>query len=831
MLRHRKMLSVLAGGIMLQLACGEPAMASPDPPDVLDLSLKGRIVLLTEPSLARYRGGLAGLEPTHARTLGQHKLDPRSPASRAYLRFLDRRQDQIRTVMEARCGRTVPVLRRFRAAVNGFAVLLSDAEARIVGKVRGVRGVVLDVTEALDTDRGPIFIHADEIWPGGSTGADTMGEGVVIGILDGGINGAHPSFADPGPVDGHAYTNPLGNGSFLGRCALPSSHVDYYPHCNNKLIGAYSFSSDDDPEDDNGHGSHVASIAAGNLLPVFAPGLVVNTMNPALIYDISGVAPHSNLVMYEVCHPAGCPTMTIVAGVNQAIMDGVVDVLNHSISMGGGPWTNPVSEAFLDATEAGIFVAQSAGNDGPDPATISSGSAPWTASVAAQSHDRSHSNRLTGLTASGGLPDTLGASASAGTGGPFEIVYAGDVDVGGQSFPLCADGPAVFPPDGSSNPFPAGLFTGKIVICDRGFYARVEKGFNVELAGAAGYILANDLSTGNSVVADDHYLPAIHITHPDGVALKTWLGVGGTAFTGEITDAEPDFDPVVGDILGSFSSRGPHPNTRDVIKPDLSAPGVTILGVVQSGFGGDDVNFLSGTSMASPHVAGAAALLKAVHPSWSPAEIKSALMLTAKAVVLKEDRVTPADPFDHGAGRVHAGNAARALLAMDETDTNFLAANPAIGGDPTSLNLASLADAGCSETCSWSRTFRNMSGGLVEFDVVQSAGGPDLGLTSDVTDFTLADGASQVIQFTAAVFNCPTGGCSPSADWMFGEFELQVVSSPLGNGSDLDLHVPVAIIPLPEPGPLVGLCSGIALLVGLARVRARKVSRSTRNAP
>jgi len=820
-----KVLPVLAGGLMLQLAGGEPALARPDQPGADDGALETWIVRLTEPPLARYAGGLAGLEPTHARTLGRRKLDPRSSASRAYLRFLDRRHDRIRASIEARCGRAVPVLRRFRAAVNGMAVGLSETEAGLVRGGPGVRDVVRDTADAPDTDRGPLFIRADEIWPGGSTGADTMGEAIVIGILDTGINGAHDSFANPGPLDGYTHTNPLGNGVFLGRCALRPWQPDYYPHCNDKLIGAYSFSSDDDPEDEDGHGSHVSSIAAGNPLSVLGP--VVNTVNPSLVYSISGVAPHANLVMYEVCapDPVLCTTSARVAAVDQAILDGVVDVLNHSIGNDGAPWTNLVSEAFFDATEAGIFVAQSASNDGPDPATVNSGTAPWTASVANQSHDRIHANTLTDLTASGGLADISGSSLSAGTGGPFEIVYAGDQDVGGQTFPLCGDGPSVFPPDGSSNPFPAGFFTGKIVICDRGTYARVEKGFNVALAGAAGYILANDASTGDWLVADDHYLPSIHITYTDGVALKAWLGAGGPAFTGEITEAAPDTDPAFGDILESSSSRGPHPNAPEVIKPDLSAPGTAILAAVESGFGGDEVDFLWGTSMASPHVAGAAALLRAVHPTWSPAEIKSALMLTAKAVVLKEDGITPGDPFDRGSGRVHVGDAARALLVMNETGANFQAADPAVGGDPTTLNLASLADPGCDETCDWSRTFRNRSGGFVEFDVVQSAGGPDLILTPDVTNFTLAEGASQVIQFTAAVLSCPPGGCGPSADWMFGEFEFQVRSSPLGSGSNLDLHVPVAIIPLPEPDPLVGLCSGAVLLMALARLRAAREQR------
>jgi subtilisin family serine protease len=350
----------------------------------------------------------------------------------------------------------------------------------------------------------------------------------------------------------------------------------------------------------------------------------------------------------------------------------------------------------------------------------------------------------------------------------------------------------------------------------------VEKGFNLAAAGAAGYVLANQESEGSSIVADDHYLPAIHVTHADGVALKAWLGAGGPAFTGEIGDAAPGADPAVGDVMSDFSSRGPHPSAPQVIKPDLSAPGSEILAAVASGSGGDEVEFYSGTSMSSPHVAGAAALVRAVKPGWSPAQIKSALMLTAKSVVRKEDGVSPGDPFDQGAGRVHVGDAVRALLVMEETGTDFALANPSLGGDPTGLNLASLADPACDGSCSWFRSFRNASAGVVEFAVTQSAGGPDLVLTSSPATFALGPGGSEVVAFTAFVGACPAGGCGPGADWMFGEVELQALSSPLGSGGGLDLHMPVAIVPLPEPDPLLGLGSGVAGLLALARLNPRR---------
>lgn len=771
------------------------------------------IVRLDEAPLARYAGGVPGLAATRARAHGRTRLDPHSAPSRAYLRFLDERQERVRAAIDQQCGRSVPVERRFRAALNGLVVRLDAGEVTRVRGIPGVRDVVPDIADPLDTDRGPLLIEADEVWPGGGTGVDTQGEGVVIGILDTGINGAHPSFAEVGPVDGHVHTNPLGSGVFLGRCALPPAHTDYYPHCNDKLIGAYSYSTDDDPEDDDGHGSHVSGTAAGNAIQVTWPFTL--TANPGLVFDVSGVAPHANLVMYEVC-AATCFSSARVAAVDQAILDGVVDVLNHSISLSLNPWTHPVAEAFLNAAEAGIFVSVSAGNDGPGAATVSSGAPPWAATVANSSHDRVFRNHITGLTASGGHPDIEGLSESAGTGGPFEIVYAGDVDVGGTTYPLCATGTPVFPPDGSSNPFPPGTFTGQIVICDRGIYARVEKGFNVDLGGAAGYVLANAASDGNSLVADDHYLPSTHITHDDGVSLKAWLGAGGPAFTGEITDGAPEGDASFADIMTASSSRGPHPNTPEVLVPDLAAPGASIIAAYTAGSGGDEVAFLTGTSMASPHVAGSAALLRAAHPNWTPPEIKSALMLGARPVGTKEDAVTPSDPFDRGAGRVDVSRAVRALLVLDETVEAYEAADPALGGDPTTLNLASLAHPDCRGICTFTRVVRNVSGGSVVADVVQTAGDP--GLLVDVTpsQISLATGAAAPLEITVDTIGaCPGSPCN--SPWLFGRVEFQIVSSPLGAGADLDLGMPVAVLPAVPEVPLeivgVGLSGTIEVVV------------------
>jgi subtilisin family serine protease len=690
------------------------------------------IVQLSDPPLAE-RHALLQSRAVGGQGAGGPRLDATTASSRAYLDQLRERQDLILVAIDRATGRSVELVHRYRAAYNGLALSLRPDELERVRNLPGVSRVTPDETVRPDTDAGPRFIAAEEVWSGVGDLPVTRGEGTVIGIIDTGINGAHVSFANPGPIDGYVHTNPFGSGNFLGRCGLAPFDPRYYPHCNDKLIGTYSFSIDDTPDDEDGHGSHVAATAGGNSLR----GVMLSSRTGnQLRFDVSGVAPHANLVMYEVCapEPEFCRHSATVAAVDRAILDGVVDVLNYSIgtSWCPGPWGGIVQEAFLNATTAGISVVQAAGNSGPGPATVGGNMAPWTLSVAAQTHDRVLRNHLSGLDAAGGLPDIAGVSQSAGTPGAFPIVYAGDL-----GHPLCATGPSVFPPDGSSNPFPPGSLFGKIVLCDRGVYARVEKGFNVDAAGGRGFILANASEQGDSIVADDHYLPGIHITNADGVALKAWLGAGGPEFTAAITSAARRIEPEAGDVMAGFSSRGPALGSPGVLKPDVSAPGLRILAADQGD--GDAVALFSGTSMASPHVAGAVALLRSLRPTLTPHELKSALLLTARPAPVKETGAA-GDAFDFGAGRIHVGDAALSSLVLNESPTAFALSNPASGGRPDALNLASLSHVRCGSSCGWIRTFRNVSGRTVEFVVRFVPGSPGLVVTTDTTRFSIGAG-------------------------------------------------------------------------------------------
>lgn len=724
------------------------------------------ILRLAEPPLASYVGGIAGLAPTNPRVLGQTRLDAASPAAVAYLSHLALRQAQVRSQLALAFGRPVAVDFSYRYAFNGIAAWLTEADAAEAAGTPGVAQVQADFTRQLLTDNGPTWIGAPAIWTGTGGLPGTKGEGVVIGVIDTGVNHDHPSFADVGG-DGYNHTNPRGR--FLGLC----DPLLGLPFCNDKLIGVWDFTGTG-PEDDNGHGSHTASTSGGNVLDA-----TINAPTMSLTRPISGVAPHANLVTYKACQEitGSCVVASLTAAIDQATADGV-DVINYSIGgSSADPWTDADSQAFLGARDAGIFVSVSAGNSGPRPETIGSpADSPWVLAVGASSHDRALLNALIDMSGGSTTPpaDIHGVSFTSGVG-PAPIVHA--ADFGDR---LCGA------------PFLPGTFDSQIVICERGVNARVDKGSNVKLGGAAGMVLANSAAEGESTVADPHVLPAVHIGFADAQVLEAWVRDGGAGHTATIAGTTVDVDPANGDVMAGFSSRGANPSVPGVVKPDITAPGVDILAAWMGLLPGPaEYNIISGTSMSSPHMAGAAALVRALHPAWTPGQVQSALMTTALSTgVRKEDGLRPADPFDMGAGRVDLSRAGRAGLLLDETVVKFTAANPAQGGDSTSLNLASLGNSECVATCTWTRTVSNALATTVTWNA--STSGPrGLKLTVSPSRFTLAPGATQTITVAADVGSLPVG------PWIFG----QVTLSPK-QGVAPTAHLPVAIKPGGEPTPV-----------------------------
>jgi uncharacterized repeat protein (TIGR01451 family) len=727
------------------------------------------LIRLADAPLASYRGGVDGLEATSPAVTGTGKLDVDAPASVAYVNYLEAAQATFVARMEKAIGHEADVRFTYKNADNGVAVWLTPEEATRVRKLPGVVFVQADFERELQTDVGPSWIGADSIWGAPACDAgDDCGEGIIVGVIDTGINPENPSFADIGG-DGYDHTNPFGAGNYVGVCdpsnagATEIKGYDSTFPCNDKLIGAWGFESVDSdfgansPWDYDGHGSHTSSTAAGNFVDATITG-DARAVDETLA--ISGVAPHANIIMYAGC----CTGSALAASIDQAIADGV-DVINYSIGSNSASdvWNDFDTVGFRNAREAGIFVATSAGNNGPGDETVGSpADAPWLTSAGASTHSRSWANTVT-FTGGDTTLDPISGTAFTDGYGPAAIVYAGDY---GDA--LCLD------------PFTAGTFSGEIVVCDRGTNGRVEKGANAAAGGAGGFILANDAANGLSINSDAHVIPAAHISYDDGVGLKAWLA-SGTGHMATISAGVYDLDPANGDIMASFSSRGPN-GAIEIVSPSVTAPGVDIIAALgtSTGPGADDEwGFESGTSMASPHVAGAGALLMQQHPDWTPAEIQSALMLTAETGVLDSDESTPATPFGMGNGRVDLSVANDAGLIMNETNANYVGADPAIGGDPKTLNLPSMANSQCVIECSWERTVTATTSGTWTTAATADAG---VSLSVSPTNLTLNAGESGTVTVTADVSGAPSGV------WAFGEVTLTAAGI-------ADSHLPVAVMP------------------------------------
>ncbi len=741
------------------------------------------IIQLEEPAAASYMGGVAGFAPTSPSVTGAKKLNVNSPQTIAYINFLRDRQQQTLEKAERVMGRKANVKFKYQHAFNGMAIELSPQDAKMMAGLPGVKSVTREKFERLLTDAGPQWINAPAIW-----GQDyyppylphSRGENVVVAVLDSGVNSDHPSFADIGG-DGYVHTNPLGSGNYI-----PGSYCETHSEfCNDKLIGAWSMVeglSEDgvtdptSPEDISGHGSHTSSTAVGNVLPA----VIMHAPTTSLTRDISGVAPHANLIVYDVCIDS-CPFSALIAAVEQVIIDASIlpngiQALNYSISGGSDPYTDPVELAFLNATAAGIYVAASAGNAGPGASTTGHNS-PWVSATAALTHNRKLENSLLDFTSDEASLDNITGVGFTRGYGPAAIVYAGD-------FPTANGSANDTTPEQCLEPFPAGHFNGEIVVCDRGTIARTAKGDNVLAGGAGGLVLVNLEAQGEAVVGDSHSLPALHLGYSDGETLKNWLATN-TNTVATISGITVNLDPANGDRMADFSSRGPN-LALDILKPDIGGPGVRVMAAYETDGvrPAPEFEFLSGTSMSSPHNAGAGALVSAVRPEWSPYAIKSALMMTSKSSDnLKEDGVTATDPFDVGAGRLDLSRVMFAGLILDETPENFLAANPTTGGDPKNLNIASMQNGICVGTCSWTRKVTNVAG-YSSFWQLQAQDRNGVKFSVSPNHLFLAPDETAEITVTADTALANT-------DWAFSELRLRQK----GLGWSPDLHMPIAVKP------------------------------------
>ena len=799
---------VLSGAASPALAIDAPAFDTRSP---ISGERQPFIIGYVEAPLASYRGENPQLAapPRVPDDRGTLRLDLGSDQARQYVQHLRQIQGQREAQIEAALNRTVEASLQWQHAYNGVVLQLTPAEAVAVSRLPGVRQVEPYRERELHTDAGPRLIGAPVVWnfsdgplpddmfsssfeEGEMPPAEGMGhrgEGIVVGIIDSGVNLDSPSFA---AVDGRGYAhqNPFGAGEYIGQCR--GGQVDEGA-CNDKLIGLYDFvyqvvcdpaNPTTDPcrasggsiieepsgDDSNGHGSHTAGTAAGNRVEVTVNGVEL---------EISGVAPRANIISYDVCYTEVgtgrglCPNVSSVAAINQAVADGVVDVINFSIGGGQSPWTEAESLAFLSAADAGIFVSASAGNSGPGAGTLSHVE-PWVSSVGASTHDRE------------GLPFRLSVT---GPGEPPAAVRDIDILLGtaGTVFDtnLPGDTPLVVSPgidttDDGCNPYPAGTFDGAIALIRRGTCGFSQKAANAADAGALLVVIGNNAAGGIIPGGGGAPIPVFGMRQADANAIRDFATGAEGPLSAEIPFPARVVQGVA-DVMADFSSRGP--SGFDLVKPDVTAPGVAILAPYAGP--ADSIDFLQGTSMAAPHNAGAAALLRDINPFWSPAQIKSALMLTAKSELLKEDGSTPSDAWDRGAGRIRVDLAARAGLVLDETGLNFQNANPANGGDPSALNLASMADASCVNSCSFTRRLQNPRSVASTWEIELQ--GLDGSLST--TSFTVPARGTRSLSV-----EIDSTGLPPDGSWHFGSVVLRQT-----DGVSPVLSMPIAVsVPAPD---------------------------------
>jgi minor extracellular serine protease Vpr len=638
------------------------------------------ILTLAGQPLAAYSRSLTGTSATR-------RLDTSSVASKAYVAKLLRAQRAAATTLK----RAIPaasVRRNYTILLNGIAVELPATELARATKLSFVRKLYPSYRYTLALDRSPALIGAGSA--GGAGGGS--GEGMKIAVVDDGVDPSNTFFDPAGftypagyPKGGRKWTTPkvIVARAFVGAGADDRSRLALDPQA--------SF-----------HGTHVAGIAAGNAGTTAPAG-----RDHPETTGLSGVAPRAQIGSYRVFNvptPVGHVgnTPEIIAAFESAVRDGM-DVINFS---GGGPQTDPASDALVEAVrnvaDAGVVPVISAGNDRDDYGLGSAGSpgtAPDAISVAALSNSHVYAPALRVMAS--GAPEPLtripfmrtagGATPAAWANDDQQLVDVGTI-IGSGSAPVSRD--LCGPPgnlNGGPSPLPAGSLTGAIALVSRGTCTFALKAARVRAAGATGIFLVDNRAGEANGVPIQLEVPGGMIADVDGSALRSYLaGRGGRTAT-RIGREPLELGTGRSGVVTSFSSGGLTAFGHQ-LKPDVGAPGGQILSSTLKNFGGPFAVF-DGTSMAAPHVAGAAALLLQRHPGWTAHQVKSALVSTASTAWADTSRTVEAPVLTAGSGIVNVIAASDPKLFTDPVSLSYADLNVSRGPVSKSLLLA-VADAG-----------------------------------------------------------------------------------------------------------------------------------------
>ncbi|XP_059634036.1 subtilisin-like protease SBT3 [Cornus florida] len=555
-------------------------------------------------------------------------------------------------------------------AFHGFSAVLSQDELETLKNSPGFVSAYSDREVTLDTTHSTEFLslnHVTGLWP-----ASDYGEDVIIGVIDTGVWPESRSFNDKGmtPIPSR----------WKGKCEEGQEFNSSL--CNLKLIGARYFNkgilaadpnitiSMNSARDTDGHGTHTSSIAAGSIVEGASYfGYAKGTAK--------GVAPSARVAIYKVIFNEGRKASDVLAGMDQAVADGV-DVISISMNFGRGIplYEDPIAIASFGAMEKGVVVSATAGNRGGSLGEVRNVS-PWALTVAAGTIDRSFAGTLTlgnGLTITGW---TLFPASALVLDRP--LIY-------NKTLSSCDSSELL-----SEAPHDV------ILICDEtpesSYYQFSTQSWYISQSNVAAAIFIKDdpafVTSDNVEVFESNEFPCpgVVISSKEATTVIKYAESGNTP-TASIKFQQTIVGTKRAPVVASFSSRGPAESCPGILKPDLLAPGILVLAAwipngpashIGSNIGlSSDYNMISGTSMACPHVSGIAALLKGAHPEWSPAAIKSAMMTTANPLDNTHNPIRhnsfngEATPLAMGSGHVDPNRALDPGLIYDATPQDYV---------------------------------------------------------------------------------------------------------------------------------------------------------------
>ncbi|KAJ4966433.1 hypothetical protein NE237_018282 [Protea cynaroides] len=605
------------------------------------------------------------------------------------------------------------ILYSYKHGLSGFAAVLTQSQAELIAGFPGVVSVVPNRILTLHTTRSWDFLEMKPSVVDGIISKSQSGDGSIIGIMDTGIWPESPSFRDNGMGKVPSRWN--------GVCQVGEEFN--ISNCNRKIIGARWYLKGYEaefgklntsgmieflsPRDAVGHGTHTSSTAAG--------ALIENASFMGLAQGIArGGAPASRLAIYKVCWATGgCSSADLLAAFDDAISDRV-DVL--SVSLGSTPPLDSYVEDVLaigsfHAVANGITVVCSAGNSGPFSHTVAN-TAPWIITVAASTIDRAFPTAFT-------LGNNLTFVGQAlYTGNHVEkfypIVYGEDIVSTSSSEDEARSCDA-----GSLN---ATLARGKVVLCFQSWLQRSAYVAETTIMRAKGVgLVFAQLPTKD--IASSSGFPSIQVDLTVGTSVLMYMKTTGNPVV-KFSLTKTTLGRQISPEVAFFSSRGPSSLSPSVLKPDIAAPGVNILASWSPASPSTpdveklpSLNFRidSGTSMSCPHITGIVALLKSIHPDWSPAAIKSALITTAstkdeygQSAVAEGAPHKQADPFDFGGGNVIPNKAADPGLVFDMEILDHAHFLCSMGYNDSAVSLMTRHETVCDHGTSWSQADLNL---------------------------------------------------------------------------------------------------------------------------